>query len=577
MNLDPRLLKWARQAGLALTMTVLFGLAGAVLVVWQARQVTSIVSGVFLSGMDLAAAAPYFLGLLAVIGLRALASIGVDVSANDAALQIKTRLRMIFSRHLINLGPAAIQRQKTAELTNTAIQGIEGLDAYFSQYLPQLAMAGLVPLVILIAVFPKDLLSGVVLTLTAPLIPIFMVLIGKASQAITHRQWTSLSRLSDYFLDSIQGLRELKQLGQSKQRCEQIGAAAERYRVVTMQVLRVTFLSALALELAATISTAVIAVEIGLRLLYGQMNFDQAFFILLLAPEFYQPLRLLGQRFHAAMTGVSAARQIFALLDLPTQPAQVQGGVDVDLSRPFAIRFESVSYTYPDKDQPALDRLTFEIRSGEQVALVGPSGAGKSTIAQFLLRFIQPESGEIRFNDIPLAKINLESWRRQVAWVPQRPFLFNDSIEKNISPLAGKEDNYAIQFAIERAGLAEVIRDLPQGIDTPIGESGGRLSGGEAQRLALARAYFVAAPLLILDEPTAYLDPLQAANLEQSLGKLVENKTALIIAHSLQTVMNADRILVVDGGRIVESGTHAELLASKAAYFEMVQAFRGRM
>lgn len=576
MNLDTRLLNWARQAGLSLALTVLFGAAGGFLVVWQARQLAWIVSNVFLGGMDLTSAAPELGILAAVVLMRAAAVFGAEAAAAETALRVKTRLREVLASHLIRLGPGGLQGERTADLTVSAIQGIESLDAYFSQYLPQVFLAGIIPLILLIAVTPRDPLSALILALTAPLIPLFMVLIGKASEAVTRRQWESLSQLGAAFLDSIQGLRELKQLGRSRQRGAEIDAAAERHRAATMRVLRVTFLSALALELVGTLSTALIAVQIGLRLLYGRMGFEQAFFILLLAPEFYQPLRMLGQRFHASLGGISAARRIFSVLDLPVPQVQVGAGAPVDLRKPFEIRFANLRYSYPDRDRPALDGLSFVIRSGEKVALVGPSGGGKSTIAGLLLRFIQPDEGEILVNGTPLGQIDLDSWRRQVAWVPQRPFLLNDSLANNIAFSDGEKNEDRVHQAARLAQLESVIAGLPQGVHTLAGEGGARLSGGEAQRLALARAFYADAPLLVLDEPTAHLDPLNEAALQQSTERLLEGKAALIIAHRLATVRNADRILVIDGGRVVEEGNHAELMANKGAYFELVQAYEGR-
>ncbi len=576
MNLDPRLLRWARQAGLPLAATILFGAAGGVLIVWGAHLLAQIVNGVFLQGMDLPSAAPVFAMFLAAVGLRALAGFGAEAAANEAALQVKSQLRTAYARHLVRLGPGGLQGERTAQLATTAVQGIEALDAYFNQYLPQVVLAGMIPIILLAAVVPHDALSALILALTAPLIPLFMILIGKASEAVTRRQWEALYRLSATFLDSIQGLRELKQLGRSRQRGIEIDAAAERHRVVTMRVLRVTFLSALALELVGTLSTAVIAVQIGLRLLYGRMGFEEAFFILLLAPEFYQPLRLLGQRFHAALTGITAARQIFAVFDLPAPQIQSGSGETVDLSGPFEIRFQNVRYTYPGQDRAALEGLSFTIRAGEKVALVGTSGGGKSTIAKLLLRFLIPDGGEILVNSTPLAQIRLEDWRRQVAWVPQQPFLFRDTLAGNISPLEADRRQEDMMKAARLAQLDPVIASLPQGIHAPIGERGARLSGGEAQRLALARAFFTGAPLLVMDEPTAYLDPLNEGILEQSMRELLRGKTALIVAHRLTTVMNADRILVIDGGRVVEEGAHAELVARRGAYFELVQAFLGR-
>jgi ATP-binding cassette, subfamily C, bacterial CydD len=233
------------------------------------------------------------------------------------AVRVKNNLRQMLSRRIFELGPAYVQGERSGELSAVVVDGVESLDAYFSQYLPQLVLAAAVPVAILVVVFPLDLLTGIVLLLTAPLIPLFMILIGKAGERLTKRQWVTLSRMSAYFLDTLQGLTTLKLLGRSQARAGEIEQVSERYRAVTIEVLRVTFLSAFALELVATISTAVVAVEIGLRLLAGRIAFEQGFFLLLLAPEFYLPIRLLGQRFHAGMSGVSAAVRIFEVLDAP--------------------------------------------------------------------------------------------------------------------------------------------------------------------------------------------------------------------------------------------------------------------
>ncbi|TLN01807.1 thiol reductant ABC exporter subunit CydD, partial [bacterium] len=361
--------------------------------------------------------------------------------------------------------------------------------------------------------------------------PIFMILIGKLAETLTRRQFTALSRMSAFFLDTVQGLTTLKALGQSRNRAEKIADVSERYRSATMGVLQVTFLSALVLELVGTLSTAVVAVEIGLRLLYGRMDFVQALFILIVAPEFYLPLRTLGQRFHAGMSGVAAARKIFEILDTPETDARSQSGnVHRTVSKVASwadelICFESVSYQYPGRDEPVLKDLSFCIQPGEMVAVVGRSGAGKTTLAHLLLGFIQPTNGKIRVGHQRLQDIRMDAWRQQIAWVGQQPVLFYGSLLDNMRIAKQDATKEEIQRAADHAGFSEVVTGLAQGWETAIGEGGARLSGGQAQRLAPARAFLRDAPLVVLDEPTAHLDPAQEALLTESIRELCYDRT----------------------------------------------------
>ncbi len=579
MILDRRLLRVLRAALSPFLLAVLCGIAGGVLVLLQARTLSRVVAGVFLGGQGLMHVAPLMTGLLGIMLLRALATLLGEVSAGRLAVQVKTRLRAALLERMFGAGPAGLRGQQSGELANTAMQGIEALDAYFSQYLPQVVLAAALPLIILAVVFPIDLLSALVLLLTAPLIPVFMVLIGQASEKLTRRQFRSLSRMSAFFLDTLQGLETLKTLGQSARQEERILAVSERYRAATMSVLRVTFLSALVLELVGTLSTAVIAVQIGLRLLYGRVGFEEAFFLLLLAPEFYQPLRQLGARFHAGMSGVAAAKRIFEIFDLPAEgQASVPGPGVLPKGRPgrLAVRFEDVYYRYPGSELNALTGASFIIQPGEHVALVGHSGAGKSTLVDLLLRFDVPQRGRILLGAWEARALDLNAWRALVAWVPQRPHLFHASIAANLRLGWPGADDAALWDALRLAGLDDFARSLPAGLDTPVGEGGARLSGGQAQRLALARAYLKNAPLLVLDEPTAHLDPENTAAFLTAARALhsASGAAVLTVAHSRQTAAEADRIVVLDGGRVVEEGTHASLLARSGAYAALVGGTR---
>jgi ATP-binding cassette, subfamily C, bacterial CydCD len=567
--IDKRLLRETRSAAGPLSLTIVFGFLGGILIVLQAWFLSQVIADVFLAGAALDDVGAQLGFLLLVFVLRAVSILAGEIFAGRLAVKIKTSLRGRLYRQIVALGPSFARGERTGELINTLTEGIEALDAYFRGYLPQLALAFLVPLTILGFVLPRDLISGMVLLVTAPLIPLFMILIGNKADAVTKRQWKSLSRMSAHFFDVLQGLTTLKIFGRSQAQIKVIAQVGERFRQKTMGVLRIAFLSALTLELLATLSTAVVAVEIGLRLLYGRMDFGDALFVLLLAPEFYQPLRWLGARFHAGVQGVAASERIFAIVDEPVSCGlrNVRSGacqssheiVYQISSLQSPIIFDQIYYAYSDNRQ-ALNGVSFTIEPGQKVALVGPSGAGKSTVAQLLLGFFEPTEGAL--------------WGRGegkgIAWLPQHPYLFNDTVAANIRLARPKASLDELIHAAKSAHAHEFIQQLPQGYDTPIGERGDRLSGGQAQRIALARAILMDAPMVILDEPTTHLDPELEAQIHQSTQKFLEGRTALLVAHRLNTVTAADKIIVMDGGCIAGQGRHEELLESCTLYAEMV-------
>lgn len=562
-----RLIQLFRQTGMLFPLVILCGLLSGSLVIAQSLELSKVISAVFLDGKTLAEVAALLRLFLIIVIIRVLFTILNDTFATAAAVKVKTLLRALVMQKIDRLGPAYTNTQQSGELVTTAIQGIEALDAYYSQYLPQVLLAALLPLIILLVVLPLDWVSGLVFLVTAPLIPFFMALVGKASENETKKQWKALSRLGADFLDTLQGLTTLKLLGKSKSQVRRVEEVSEHYRRATMNVLRITFLSALVLEMLATISTAVVAVEVGLRLLYGQLIFQQAFFVLLLAPEFYQPMRNLGMRYHAGMTGVTASVRIFQLLDEPELvPVQkIETNLpELNLLQPFRLTFDRVSFAYPESLTDSVKSIQLDFESSKTYALVGRSGAGKSTLLKLLMRFIEPGEGSIQFNGIDLRNYSVTNWRRQISWVSQKPMLFNTSILENIRLHDLSISEEQVWQALAQAQLADFVISLPDKLYTPMGEWGARLSGGQGQRVALARAFLKNAPLILMDEPTAALDPELEETLTRATRTLVKQRTLITIAHRVSTIRHADEIIVLERGEVIEKGRPAEVLSHQA-------------
>jgi ATP-binding cassette subfamily C protein CydCD len=584
--LHRRLILLGRASRLAFIVATVSGVLAGLCSLPQAYAISSAVDGAFLRGETLSALRVWLTLLLAVIAARGLLVAIQELAARHGSLGVRAHVRERLLRHIVDLGPLFARGEQTGELVSTATEGVEALDPYYSQYLPQLVISVLAPVGILAAVMYADPISGLVLLLTAPLVPFFMYMIGRTATTATKRQYDSLGRLASHFLDSLQGLTTLKLLGQSKAQIRNVEKVCDQFRQATLKVLQVSFLSAFALELLVTIGTAIIAVEVGLRLLYGQMQFREALFLLILAPEFYLPLRLLGMRFHAGMSGTAAAERIFKILDQPLQHSASSAGLRMRADSPdgspgatgesgCAIEFRGVSYSYPGRERPAVRDVSFTIGSGEHVALVGASGAGKTTLINLLLGFGRPSEGWILVNGQEVRQTHTTRDHPLIAWVPQRPYLFHATVGSNIT--LGRPDATPEQLdrAAEAANLTPFIESLPHGYETPVGESGARLSSGQAQRLALARAFLLDAPCIALDEPTASLDPVNESLLQESLGRLMYGRTVVTIAHRLDTIRGADKILVMQDGGLGEQGTHEELLSRDGIYARLVRASEG--
>ncbi|WP_327085213.1 thiol reductant ABC exporter subunit CydD [Nonomuraea sp. NBC_01738] len=542
-----------RHLALTLGAAVLAG----VLVLVQAEVLAGVLSGRF---------APAALSVLvAVVLLRALLGWGQGVFGGRTATGVKSALRRRLLGRLESMGPARLMAHRSGELVTLTGRGLDRLDPYLTGYLPAVAVAGVVPLAVLIRVFAADLTSALIVLVTLPLIPVFGALVGLHTKAVTERQFQALARLGGHFLDVVRGLPTLRAFGRARHQADVIRQVAGAHRSATMRTLRVAFLSSLVLELCASLSLALVAVPIGLRLLGGSLDLTTALLILLLAPEAYLPLRMMGTKFHASMEGVAAADAAFAVLDAPDDDSTADHDADGNArpdgrtAGPPEIRLEDVTVRYPGRDHPALEHVTLTIAPGERVALVGESGGGKSTLLHLILGFVRPSSGRVLVDGHELG--DLEAWRAGLAFVPQRPHLFATSVAMNIRLGAPGASGSAVRQAATAAHAAEFIEELPEGYDTEVGERGANLSAGQRQRIALARAFCrPEATVLLLDEPTARLDGRSEAAVVSATRDLADGRTAVIVAHRPAMIELADRVIRVHEGRVVADtprGAHA--------------------
>jgi ATP-binding cassette subfamily C protein CydCD len=532
-------LRYARSTRHFVFLAVVVGGLTALLVVAQAWLIATVVNEAFFHHGSISSLRDPLGLLLAVIVGRALLAWATERAAHRASASAKSELRHAAVEHIAALGTAGLDRQDRGRLSVLVTTGIDALDGYFSRYLPQLFLAVIVPVTIIAVVAGADWISAALIAVTVPLIPLFMGLVGLTTRDRTAARMRSLQRLAGQFLDLVAGLPTLKVFGRAKAQGKAIAAVTDRYRTTTLATLKLTFLSSLILELLATVSVALVAVAVGLRLLDSDMNFHSALFVLVLAPEAYLPLRALGANFHASADGMKAAEQVFELLETPV----TEGAGGTVPPRDTSIRITDLEVTYPGRVIPALHRADLVVEAGEVVALVGPSGCGKSTLLDVVLGLRRPDSGHVLLGGVNLCELDLETWRAGVGWVPQRPHLFARSVADNVRVGRRDASDAQVAAALEAAGLAAVVRRLPHGVDTRLGDGGAGLSLGERQRLALARAFVRDAPLLVLDEPTASLDTETEADVLDAVRRLTVGRTALVVAHRPALAALADRVV----------------------------------
>jgi thiol reductant ABC exporter CydD subunit len=543
--LDPRLLRHARQARLHLAVLIMLGTAAAGLLIAQAQLLAGAITAAVSGGAGLVAGAGSLVLLATVIAGRAAAAWATQVASYRASAAVKRQLRHRLLARAVELGPGWLAAHRSGKLTALATEGLDALDGYFAGYLPQIVLAVIVPLAVVTAIGLADPLSALVIVCTLPLIPLFGALIGAAAGRAAERRWRALGQLAHHFLDVVTGLPTLKVFGRSKAQRETIARVTGEYRRASMATLRLAFLSSMVLELAATLSVALVATEIGLRLAYGHLGLRTGLIALILAPEAYLPLRAAGVAFHASADGLAAASEAFDVIEAPATPAGTRPAPPPGEIR--AVRVEGVSVRHPGRRRPAPDGACLTLNPGEVTAVTGPSGCGKTTLIAVLLGFVQPSAGRVLIagpdGEADLAETSLASWRSRISWAAQEPALFHGTVESNIRLGWPGAPAAAVAAAARAAGLDEVL------LSRPVGERGGGLSAGERRRVALARALLPPAtvrPLLLADEPTAGLDPAAEASVLAALrAEAAAGRIILIAAHHRAVMAAADHVIAL--------------------------------
>ncbi len=552
--LDPRLVRRADGVRTLLVLDALLGVVASLLVLVQAVLIATVAARAF-GGASLGEVTTPLVLLVAATAGRAAAAWGFEVAGRRAANNVLADLRLDLVGRRLRDHPAALDGADSGEIASAAVSGVDALETTFARSLPQAVLAITVPVAVLAFVAWIDPISAAVMLLTLPLVPVFMWLIGRYTEQRTRERWQALALLSTHFLDVVRGLPTLRAFNRGEAQTEHIRSVSDEYRRTTMGTLRVAFLSGSVLELAATIGIALVAVTVGVRLVEGGLGFEAGLTVLVLAPELYLPLRNLAAQFHASADGLAVSRR---LLDLVEDVAPSRHAVaSAPSPRDAPVRLEGVSFAYPARPGNVLEHVDLALDPNETVALVGPSGGGKSTIAALLLRLAEPTDGQVTVGSVDLGACTAESWRAHLAWVPQRPTLLRGTLADNIRLADPDADDRRVRAAATAAGADRFVRALPHGYDTVVGEGERTLSAGEVQRIALARAFLRDAALVILDEPTANLDPANAELVGEAIERIRVGRTVLLIVHRPELASRADRIVHLRGGLVVEPAAAA--------------------
>ncbi|GIC78945.1 thiol reductant ABC exporter subunit CydD [Moritella sp. F3] len=547
-----------------LSKAIALGSLNGILMIVQMAFLAGIINEIIFSNKALAEITPLLLGLIAIVLFRTLFGYISERYSRHAAMLIKVSIRQQLLLHLFAMGPAKTQTIGSAKIAQLLHQGVDSLEDYFSGYLPTVAYCSVIPSAVLFAVFPMDWRSGLVLMLTAPMVPMFMIIIGHKAHDLNQKHWTKLLRMSSHFLDIIQGLTQLKIFNASRQEMAAVKTISEDYGNQTMGILKIAFLSSFMLEFLASIAIALVAVILGFRLYYGGVDYLLALWVLLLAPEFYLPFRQLGTQYHAKMAGVTAAQDMLEILNTPIKASQTE----TPFKAPFDIELTDVNFTYSGRKNTLKD-INLTLSNQGLYAIIGESGAGKSTLIDTILGFNTPDSGTMKINGIKHTPAQRDAWLNNCGWIAQQGHVFYGSLGFNIA-LTEEYDAEKMQQVLISVGLADFVSQLKDGLNTHVGEGGVGISGGQSQRLALARAFYHQPDVLILDEPSSHLDKDTEQIVSNSIAEYAKQHLVIVIAHRLHTVVDAKQIIVLEQGQIIEQGSHTELLALNGSYASTV-------
>lgn len=560
----------SKPAAMWLKLSIALGTVNAILMIAGAYLLAQTIHNVMFEGHHLAQVSHFLWPLAGIILLRALFLTLSERLSAFAALKIKSTMRQTLLNKLTRLGPSYIDQYGQGATLNTLHNGVEALHDYYAKYLPGVAYSALIPLAILVVIFPTDYKAGLIFLLTAPLIPFFMILVGHKAEALNQKRWQQLAVLGNYFFDRVQGLTQLKLFNATRKELKQIAKISDDFRYATLDVLKIAFLSSFALEFLATLSVALVAVIIGFRLFFGTLDFATGFVVLLLAPEFYLPLRQLGSHYHARLQGISAATDMLIILNAPLPSNDNSHTTAINLNANSTISIQALNFSYPNSNE-GIANINLTLPNTGLVAIVGTSGSGKSTLLNCMLGFHPEVMQQISIDQQPLTTADISQLQQNIAWIPQKPTIFYDTIAANIKLGNPDVSDQTLEHAAAQAGALAFINALPDGFNTLIGEQGEGLSGGQKQRIALARAFLKRAPILMLDEPTAHLDSQTEQLIQNAIAEYAKNHLVITIAHRLNTVKKAKHLIVMDKGTIVQQGNFITLSQQAGALATLLQ------
>ena len=551
-------------------LTVLQGITIIVEAIFLAKAITYMFNGTAPS-----AVLPFFTGFIIAHFLRHFIQWLKERLAYRFAENTASAVQENLIRKLFELGPRGIGKSGSGNMITLALEGIPSFRTYLELFIPRAISMMVIPIAVLIYVFAFDTISGIVLILTMPILIAFLILLGLVAQKYANAQWGSYQLLSRHFVDSLRGLLTLKYLGRSKSHQNAIEAVSEKYRIATNKSLRLAFLSSFSLDFFSSLSVAVVAVELGIRLIDGGVGLQAALTILILAPEYFQPIRDLGNDYHATMDGKDAGKQINKLLSKPTLSNKHNPLEVPQWTKASTLSVQNLTKQTDTDDKLILEDITFEVNGFQKIGIIGASGAGKSTLIDILSGFSSIKDGSISINETKLDSFSNINWQKQISYIPQHPYIFAGTVADNIRLYAPNATEEEMEDAISVTGLTELVSQLPNGLNERIGQGGRMLSGGEEQRIALTRSLLVNRPIMLFDEPTAHLDIETEHDIKRLILPLMTNKLVFFATHRLHWMREMDMILVIENGKIVESGTHQELLAGKGSYFQLINAQKG--